>query len=189
MNYLAHCWLSGDAPHLLEGAFLGDFIKGRLSHLAPTTQDALLKHRQVDVAADRFMAEKGIFQLFPKALQRESRIVCDLAFDHVSALRGAEFHNKELLLYGPYVAQRIKSYPLERNEYCRAITHQVQHHQLFSRYCDLDTVIAIAHRMEGRTKRPLRLGACAEFLPEVIEEINKQLTPLLLTLQADVYPS
>jgi len=187
MNYLAHCWLSGDAPHLLEGAFLGDFIKGRLEHIAPLSREALLKHRQVDIAADSFMALNGTFKLFPTSLQREAKIICDLAFDHVLALRWSEFHDQSLTDYGPFVARRVYAYPIEKSEYCKAITQQMQHHQLFLRYRSMDSIIAIAHRMEGRTKYPLELGACAEHLPLVVNDLNQQLTPLLQYLQASVY--
>lgn len=83
MNYLAHLHLAHGSEHSLQGALLGDEIKGRdWQQFAPPLQQAILQHRAIDAFTDKHPFILGLAAAFPQGQRRFAGIVLDLACDY-----------------------------------------------------------------------------------------------------------
>ena len=84
MNHLAHALLAAEAPLLLAGNLAGDFVKGRLDRLPPTSLMAGLRmHREIDAYTDRHPVwRRSRRRVAPR---RVSGVIVDIAYDHFLA--------------------------------------------------------------------------------------------------------
>lgn len=84
MNFLAHIFLSGNAPHLIVGNFLADFIKNKeVTALPRPVQEGIRMHRKIDSYTDTHpMVRKSVHRLRP-AHGKFAPVVLDICFDYV----------------------------------------------------------------------------------------------------------
>ncbi|MFN3782667.1 MAG: ACP phosphodiesterase [Spirosomataceae bacterium] len=90
MNYLAHLALSGDEPDVLIGNFMGDFIKGQLTHNRFTSlpvgiQKGILLHRKIDNFTDTHPFVSEVAAYFAPSQGKFASIVTDVLFDYLLA--------------------------------------------------------------------------------------------------------
>lgn len=92
MNYLAHIHLSELTQTSKLGNFLGDFVKGDLSHwsadgrneaIDDTVKQGITLHRKIDAFTDSHLSVQKLRELFPDSLRRISGIILDIYFDHL----------------------------------------------------------------------------------------------------------
>ncbi len=92
MNYVAHIHLSEITETSKLGNFLGDFVKGELSHwsvegrneaIDESTKQGIVLHRKIDAFTDSHPSVQELKALFPEHLRRVSGIILDIYFDHL----------------------------------------------------------------------------------------------------------
>ena len=83
MNYLAHLYLADESGHSLQGALLGDVLKGNAWQLVPAAvQAAVLQHRALDRFTDEHPFVSRRRALFGQGERRFAGLVIDVAIDH-----------------------------------------------------------------------------------------------------------
>lgn len=86
MNHLAHFTLAHPEPGLIVGAFLGDFVKGRLTGDRPAAVERGIRlHRAIDAFTDGHEIVRHSARRFDPAFRRYAPILIDLVFDHFLA--------------------------------------------------------------------------------------------------------
>ena len=98
MNHLAHFFLAERAPEAVAGAFLGDFVKGKISDgdFPPLIRDEIIVHRRVDAFTDADEVLSDSKKRFVKTRRRFAGIALDVAFDHFLAVNWANYAAENL---------------------------------------------------------------------------------------------
>ena len=86
MNYLAHAFLSRDAPERLIGGLLGDFVKGPVGErYSPAVRAGILLHRAIDRYTDDHELVRASRALVSPERRRFAGILVDVFYDHFLA--------------------------------------------------------------------------------------------------------
>ncbi len=100
MNFLAHLFLSGDAPELLVGNLMGDFVKGKLDgRFPPGIEQGILLHRGIDSFAGQnrhFLHSK---QRLDKVFGLYRGVLVDLFYDHFLAAHWEDYADMPLSFF------------------------------------------------------------------------------------------
>jgi acyl carrier protein phosphodiesterase len=98
MNHLAHLFLAKRAPEAVVGAFLGDFVKGKINadDFPQLIRDEIIVHRRVDAFTDANEILLNSKNRFVKTRRRFAGIVLDVAFDHFLAKNWTDYATEEL---------------------------------------------------------------------------------------------
>ncbi|HEX8636870.1 MAG TPA: ACP phosphodiesterase [Pyrinomonadaceae bacterium] len=98
MNHLAHFFLAERAPGAVVGAFLGDFVKGKIaaSDFPPPMRREIIVHRRIDAFTDTDEILLGSKNRFVKTRRRFAGIVLDVAFDHFLAVNWTDYAAQNL---------------------------------------------------------------------------------------------
>jgi acyl carrier protein phosphodiesterase len=100
VNFLAHLFLSGDAPELLVGNLMGDFVKGRLDgRFPPGIERGILLHRGIDSFAGQnrhFLRSK---QRLDKLFGLYRGVLVDLFYDHFLAAHWEDYADVPLSFF------------------------------------------------------------------------------------------
>ena len=92
MNHLGHLFLARDDSALMAGAFLGDFVKGRLTGERPNAIERGIQfHRATDAYVDAHAAQHRSINRFEPEFRRYGGIICDVVYDHFLANYWSEF--------------------------------------------------------------------------------------------------
>jgi len=97
MNHLAHLLLAGSDEGLIAGAFLGDYIKGRLTQDMPGhVVRGIRLHRAIDAFTDSHRLPLESRQRFENRFRRFGSIMTDVIYDHFLAANWHEWHPDHL---------------------------------------------------------------------------------------------
>lgn len=98
MNHLAHFFLAERSPEAAAGAFLGDFVKGKISAEAfpEAMRVEIMIHRHVDAFTDADARLSAGKTLFVKTRRRFAGIALDVAFDHFLAKNWNAYASEDL---------------------------------------------------------------------------------------------
>ena len=98
MNHLAHFFLAERAPEAIVGAFLGDFVKGKIgaNDFPPLMRDEIVIHRRIDAFTDANEITMDSKNRFVKTRRRFAGIVLDVAFDHFLAKNWTDYAAENL---------------------------------------------------------------------------------------------
>jgi acyl carrier protein phosphodiesterase len=113
MNYLAHAFLSSQSPEAIAGAFLGDFVKGKVgADYAPSVCDAILLHRAIDKFTDTHALTRASCALISPARRRFAPILVDVFYDHFLARHWCDYSDVALTdftqrIYSALLSQRM----------------------------------------------------------------------------------
>lgn len=95
MNFLAHAYLSFDAPHILVGNMIADLVKGKQIEQYPESiQKGIHIHRQIDEFTDRHPITSQAAQLLRSSAGKYAGAFIDVSYDHFLAL-DTSFEPKE----------------------------------------------------------------------------------------------
>lgn len=98
MNHLAHFFLAERTTEAVAGAFLGDFVKGKIGandFPAPIRREIIV-HRRVDAFTDADDDLLNSKNRFVKTRRRFAGIVLDVAFDHFLARNWTDYAAENL---------------------------------------------------------------------------------------------
>jgi len=98
MNHLAHFFLARRSTEAVVGAFLGDFVKGKVgeAEFPEEMRVEIMVHRYIDGFTDadeRILQSKDIFK---NTRRRFTGIALDVAFDHFLARNWSVYTNESL---------------------------------------------------------------------------------------------
>lgn len=98
MNHLAHFFLARRSAEAVVGAFLGDFVKGKIQadEFPEEMRVEIMVHRHIDAFTDsdaRILRSK---ELFINTRRRFAGIALDVAFDHFLARNWDIYANESL---------------------------------------------------------------------------------------------
>ncbi len=100
MNYLAHLYLSGEAPGIRVGNFIGDYVKGNsYNKFSLEVQKGVLLHRKIDEFTDKHPIVKQSSGRLREHYGRYSGIVIDMFYDHFLAVNWRHYSDIELSQY------------------------------------------------------------------------------------------
>ncbi|OIR08722.1 acyl carrier protein phosphodiesterase [mine drainage metagenome] len=169
MNFLAHALLAGDAPALIVGGVIGDWIKGPLPGTLP---DDLAKgvalHRAIDSYAESNPAFCRSRSRVSADRRRYAGVLVDVFYDHLLARNWAAIHNRPLDEYcaGVYrlIEDRLNDLPVSSH---RALTLMADEDWLTS-YAQIEGIADVLARMSRRARQPNPLtNGEQEFLADI----------------------
>ncbi len=165
MNFLAHMFLSGDAPELLVGNLMGDFVKGSLGgHFPPGIEEGILLHRRIDSFAGQnrhFLRSK---RRLDESFGLYRGVMIDLFYDHFLAVHWEDYAVVPLSLFISEAWRVLREHKRLLPDRLRQIMPLIFSEWLPS-YRDMDGITAVLRRMSCyRIKRANRLGEGGEEL-------------------------
>ncbi|MDE2118011.1 MAG: DUF479 domain-containing protein [Betaproteobacteria bacterium] len=169
MNFLAHALLAGDAPPLIVGGVIGDWIKGPLPGVLP---DDLAKgvalHRAIDSFAESHPAFRRSRSRISADRRRYAGVLVDVFYDHLLARNWAVVHHRPLDEYCEAVYRlindRLKELPISSHP---ALTLMAREDWLTS-YAQVEGIADVLARMSRRARQPNPLAnGEQEFLADV----------------------
>jgi acyl carrier protein phosphodiesterase len=112
MNYLGHLFLAKTVgpqkvEPLMAGAFLGDFVKGKMTGERPSTIETGIRfHRAVDAFVDSHPVQRQSIDRFQPHFRRYGGIICDVVYDHFLANHWSTFSDQDFIQFceGAYAA-------------------------------------------------------------------------------------
>ncbi len=165
MNFLTHLFLSGNAPELLVGNLMGDFVKGRLNgRFPPGIEQGILLHREIDSFAGRnrhfLRSKRRLDQSF--GLYRG--VLVDLFYDHFLAAHWEDYADVSLSFFISD-AWRVLCQHREFLPHRLRRIMPLMFSEWLPSYSDIRGIAAVLHRMSRlRLKRVNRLWEGAETL-------------------------
>jgi acyl carrier protein phosphodiesterase len=155
LNFLAHALLAGDAPALIVGGVVGDWIKGTLPGALP---DDLAKgvtlHRAIDHFAESHPAfNRSRVRVSPER-RRYAGVLVDVFYDHLLARNWAAIHGQPLQEYCEFVygliRDRLHDLPVSAHP---ALKLMAQENWLAS-YAQIEGIADVLARMSRRARQP-----------------------------------
>lgn len=158
MNFLAHLFFSGDAPEILVGNMMGDFVKGRLDgRYPPGITRGLELHRRIDSFAGRHPAFTASRRRIDPRFGHYRGVLVDLFYDHFLAADWGRFTGEPFAAFLARVERVLSDHALILPERLRARMPDILHDWLPS-YRDVEGIDLVLQRMERRIRRPNPLG-------------------------------
>jgi acyl carrier protein phosphodiesterase len=165
VNFLVHLFLSGNAPELLVGNLMGDFVKGRLGgRFPPGIVQGILLHREIDSFAGQnchFLRSK---RRLDQSFGHYRGVLVDLFYDHFLAANWEDYAD---VPYSVFIsdAWRVlcehKGFLPDRLQRIMPFMFR----DWLPSYSDIGGIAAVLHRISRfRLKRESRLGEGAEAL-------------------------
>ncbi len=98
MNFLAHLFLSGDAPAIKVGNFIGDFVKGKNQEdrFGKEIAKGITLHREIDWYTDRHPIVKLSKERLRPKYHHYAGVITDVYFDHFLA-RNFDRYSQQIL--------------------------------------------------------------------------------------------
>ena len=169
MNFLAHALLAGDAPALIVGGVIGDWIKGSLPGVLP---DDLAKgvalHRAIDSFAESHPAFRRSRSRVSLDRRRYAGVLVDVFYDHLLARNWAAMSHRPLDEYCEAVYRlindRLNELPISSHP---ALALMAKEDWLTS-YAEVEGMADVLARMSRRARQPNPLAnGEQEFLADV----------------------
>ena len=159
MNFLAHALLAGEAPALIVGGVVGDWIKGpMLGTLPDDLAKGVALHRAIDSFAESHPAFRRSRSRVSVDRRRYAGVLVDVFYDHLLARNWATIHHRPLDEYCETVYRLIKDrlseLPISSHP---ALTLMSQEDWLTS-YAQIGGVADVLARMSRRARQPNPLG-------------------------------
>jgi acyl carrier protein phosphodiesterase len=155
LNFLAHALLAGEAPHLIVGGVVGDWIKG---HLPAGLPDDLARgvalHRAIDHFAETHPAFCRSRSRVSPARRRYAGVLVDVFYDHLLARDWATIHPQPLHEYCESVycliKDRLHDLPADSHPALKLMAKE----DWLSSYAQIEGIADILARMSRRARRP-----------------------------------
>ena len=166
MNFLAHALLAGDAPALVVGGVVGDWIKGPLpAGLPEDLARGVALHRAIDTFAETHPAFCASRVRMSAARRRYAGVLVDIFYDHLLARDWARYRADELGGYCALVYRQIA----ERRDHLPDSSHRaldlMAAEDWLQSYGGLEGIADVLARMSRRARQPNPLaGGEADFV-------------------------
>lgn len=168
MNFLAHAYLAGDAPALVVGGVVGDWIKGPLPGRLPgDLARGVALHRAIDMFSETHPAFNSSRARVSPQRRRYAGVLVDIFYDHLLARNWPLFGPDPLASYCARVYGRIAGRLGDLPESAHSALALMAGEDWLQSYADLDGIADVLVRMSRRALRPNPLaGGEGEFLAD-----------------------
>ena len=166
MNFLAHALLAGEAPALVVGGVVGDWIKGPLpAGLPEDLARGVALHRAIDVFAETHPAFCASRARVSAARRRYAGVLVDIFYDHLLARDWPQYRQEPLGGYCATVYRQIADQLHYLPEGSRHALALMAREDWLQSYAALEGIADVLARMARRARQPNPLaGGEAEFL-------------------------
>ena len=169
MNFLAHALLAGNAPALIVGGVVGDWIKGPLPGVLP---DDLAKgvalHRAIDSFAESHPAFRQSRSRVSADRRRYAGVLVDVFYDHLLAQNWTAVHHQPLDEYCAAVYRLIKDRLNDLPVSAHPGLALMAKEDWLSSYAQIEEIADVLARMSRRARQPNPLAnGEQEFLADV----------------------
>lgn len=168
MNFLAHALLAGDAPALIVGGVVGDWIKGPLpGPLPPDLARGVALHRAIDSFAESHPAFRCSRARISAQRRRYAGVLVDIFYDHLLASNWTSIDRRPLQDYCAtvyrLVAERLQDLPAASYPGLALMARE----DWLASYASIDGIADVLMRMSRRARQPNPLaGGEREFLAD-----------------------
>jgi acyl carrier protein phosphodiesterase len=171
VNFLAHAFLAGDAPELVVGGVIGDWIKGPLPGALPRDlARGVALHRAIDSYTERHPAFCASRARMSAARRRYAGVLVDIFYDHLLALNWARHHPQPLDVYSASVYAQIASTLDQVPPHAHRALTLMAAEDWFVSYAQLGGIADVLARMSRRARQPNPLaGAQEEFAANAVD--------------------
>ncbi|MCK6410485.1 ACP phosphodiesterase [Thauera sp.] len=168
MNFLAHAHLAGEAPALVVGGVVGDWIKGLLpAGLPEDLARGVALHRAIDAFAETHPAFRASRARVSPARRRYAGVLVDIFWDHLLARDWAQFRDDALGHYCAGVYRQIAARRVELPESAHHALDLMAAEDWLQSYAGLEGIADVLARMGRRARQPNPLaGAEVEFVAD-----------------------
>lgn len=169
MNFLAHALLAGDAPALIVGGVVGDWIKGPLPGVLP---DDLAKgvalHRAIDSFSESHPAFRRSRSRVSPGRRRYAGVLVDVFYDHLLARNWAAISDRPLDEYCEAVYRLIRDRLHELPASSHTALALMANEDWLTSYAKIEGIADVLARMSRRARQPNPLSnGELEFLADV----------------------
>lgn len=169
MNFLAHALLAGDAPALIVGGVVGDWIKGPLPGVLP---DDLAKgvalHRAIDSFSESHPAFRRSRSRVSLGRRRYAGVLVDVFYDHLLARNWDAISDRPLDEYCEAVYRLIKDRLHELPASSHTALALMANEDWLTSYAKIEGIADVLARMSRRARQPNPLAnGELEFLADV----------------------
>lgn len=164
MNFLAHFYLSQADPAIIQGNFLGDFVKGAHFEEYPVAiQNGIRFHRFIDHTMDVFPHNEAMKQVLRSQLGKYAPVGMDLVFDRVLAMQWQEHSPQSLEDFEAAIFSVLSRCEIAMPADAEMVLQAMQRGKWMSRNVSLE---GFARTCNGLSKR-VRYESGLEGLPEL----------------------
>lgn len=159
MNHLAHFRLAWPSEGLLVGAFLGDFVKGRLQGgFEAEVERGIRLHRAIDAFADSHPVLRNSVRRFEPDFRRFAPIMLDVIFDHFLARAWQDYHDDSLRAFQEAVFRQVLGSELPDD--ARRVANRMAESRSLERYIEVEFIDRALTHIGSRLSRdnPLDRG-------------------------------
>jgi acyl carrier protein phosphodiesterase len=155
MNFLAHALLAGEAPALIVGGVVGDWIKGLLpAGLPDDLAKGVALHRAIDHFAETHPAFCRSRSRISPARRRYAGVLVDVFYDHLLARDWATIHPQPLheyceTVYG-LIDARLPDLPASAHPALKLMAKE----DWLSSYAQIEGIADVLARMSRRARQP-----------------------------------
>lgn len=155
MNFLAHALLAGDAPALIVGGVVGDWIKGPLPGVLP---DDLAKgvalHRAIDSFSESHPAFRRSRSRVSPGRRRYAGVLVDVFYDHLLARNWAAISDRPLDEYCEAVYRLIRDRLHELPASSHTALALMANEDWLTSYAKIEGIADVLARMSRRARQP-----------------------------------
>ncbi len=185
MNYLAHFHLAGNQPAMLQGALLGDFVKGPLrGQFGARVEQGIALHRRIDAFSNGAEDVKRANEALSPDLRRYAGIVTDVVFDYFLSHHWSRFHSQELPGFAQSVYRAITpamdSWPVSAQRFSRRMIE----HDLLCQYGHWATVERVLGSIGMRLSHDNPLSSAAATVRPRLQQLELDFFEFYPKLQA-----
>ncbi len=168
MNFLAHAMLAEEAPALIVGGVIGDWVKGPLpGDLPADLAQGVALHRAIDGFVELHPAFRLSRERVSTVRRRYAGVLVDIFYDHVLARNWAQYHTESLPIFCQSVYRQIKARAQDLPDATNAAMRLMAQENWLQSYAVLEGIGDVLERMSRRAKYPNPLaGGHEEFLAD-----------------------
>jgi acyl carrier protein phosphodiesterase len=146
--------LAQDKPYLEAGAFLGDYVKGRLhGEFHHEIEDGIRLHRKIDAFTDQHSAVRKCCDRFDPEVRRYAPIMLDIFFDHLLAKNWQRFHKEPLEDFSERVFANLDACRDLLPEKVAETADRMRKHDVLNSYADETFMLPVLSSLSRRLKR------------------------------------
>ncbi len=155
MNFLAHALLAGDAPALIVGGVVGDWIKGTLPGVLPhDLAKGVALHRAIDEFAESHPAFCRSRTRVSPQRRRYAGVLVDVFYDHLLAKHWEEIHHRPLDEYCAEVYRMIQDRLHDLPSSSHPALNMMAQQDWLTSYAHIEEIADVLARMSRRARQP-----------------------------------
>lgn len=173
MNYLAHMFLSDNAPLPMLGNFLGDFVKGSVADKFPQEiVDGIILHRRIDHFTDSDIIVSSSKKIISGARRRFSGIIIDVLYDHFLSRNWNLFSKMNLDEFIEMVYKNLHTHRQDIPPFAELCIEKMIKEDWLSSYVSVEGIDKTFKKISKRLRRENNLGSAVEELEVHYEVLN-----------------